>query len=105
MHDHDSCLEFSDVLRWRTAHLERRSAMDDEPESESLSEWATGFGHGRISAGPGLSGPPANPYVPPGDHSDSYEDGWKTGYAFTCLADEIRREIRGARDAIVAAGG
>ena len=42
---------------------------------------------------------------PPGDHSESYKDGWTTGFMFDCLAKEIRREVRAARDALLAASG
>ena len=105
MAHHDICPAFNDVLRWRTARLGREATMDEEHKSESLSEWAEGFRHGRSSTGYGISGPPANPYVPPGNRSDPYEDGWKTGFAFGFLANEIRRELRAAKDAVLAAGG
>lgn len=75
--------------------------MDDEHTDENLSEWAKGFGHGRISAGTGGSGPPSNPYVPRGDHSDPYQDGWKTGFAFSYLANEILRGLRNVAEAQV----
>ena len=75
--------------------------MDEERKSEGLSEWVEGFGHGRSSAGYGSSGPPVNPYVPPGDRGDPYEDGWKTGFAFAFLANEILRGLRKVAEAQV----
>ena len=71
----------------------------DQHQHEGIPVWLAGFGHGQIAYSARKSPDMARAHTPQDRRGDMYEDGWKTGYSFTFLAEEILRGLRHVAEA------